>query len=80
MKNVAMILIRLIYFRLLVNFVFVQFPQSIFRRNVLCANGSVNGALAFLDDTSATSKVKDGVLLYLSSLYGYFWIFYVVLE
>ena len=63
-----MILIQFIHFRVLVNFVFVQFPQLIFSRNVLCANGTVSGALIYLDDTSATSKVNDDILLYLNNL------------
>ena len=64
--------IQLIYFRLLVNLVFVQFPQSIFRRNALCANGTIDGVLTYLDNSTVTSKVNDDILLYLSNLFGYF--------
>ena len=71
-ENMKIILIQLIYFRLLVNLVFVQFPQSIFRRNALCANGTIDGVLTYLDNTTVTSKVNDDILLYLNNLFGYF--------
>ena len=46
----------LINFRIIFNWVFVQFSQSIFHRNFLCANGThANGTTKYLMD-----KVNDG--------------------